>query len=99
MVGRKENEDQIDWGRANLHKNSIREIASGGFRIGLARKCSCELKCGLSRRACVMGRHGMNALLVGAAILLDPWVHPFRTVLGQFFIVAPHVRMVVVELG
>jgi hypothetical protein len=65
MVGRKEDEDQIDRGRANLHENSIREIASGGFRIGLARECGCELKCGLSRRACVMSRHGMKVLSIG----------------------------------
>jgi hypothetical protein len=33
------------------------------------------------------------------SILLDPWVHPFRSVLHQLLIVAPHVGMVVVELG
>jgi hypothetical protein len=33
------------------------------------------------------------------SILLDPWVHPFRTVLSQLLIVAPQVGMVVVELG
>jgi hypothetical protein len=33
------------------------------------------------------------------SILLDPWVHPFRSVLSQLLIVAPQVGMVVVELG
>ena len=32
------------------------------------------------------------------SILLDPWVHPFRSVLRQLLIVAPQVGMVVIEL-
>jgi hypothetical protein len=43
---------------------------------------------------------GHPSLLAGLfSILLDPWVHPFRSVLSQLFIIAPHVRMVVVELS
>ena len=44
MVGGKEDEGQIDRGRADLHLNGIREIAGGSFRIGLARECSRELQ-------------------------------------------------------
>ena len=101
MVGRKETKTR-SMGPANLHRDSIREIASGGFRIGLARKCSrgevsevwpeC-LSClcnGLVRYE--------RAACPDAAIILRPWVHPFRTVLCQLLIVAPQVGMVV-ELG
>ena len=48
MVGRKEDEGQIDGGRAELHPDGIREIASGSFRISLARECGRELKRGRS---------------------------------------------------
>ena len=65
MVGRKEDEGQIDGGRADLHQDGIREIASGGFRIGLARECGRELKRGRGGRACGMNRHGMNVSPVG----------------------------------
>ena len=58
MVGGKEDEGQIDRGRADLHQNGIREIAGGGFRIGLARECSRELQCGRSGRACGKIHHG-----------------------------------------
>jgi len=61
MVGREEDEDQIDGGRTDLHPDSVCEIAGGGFRIGLARECGRELKRGRNGRACGMGRHGMNA--------------------------------------
>ena len=60
MVGGKEDEGQIDGGRADLHQDGIREIAGGGLRIGLARECGRELKRGWSGRACGMSRHGMN---------------------------------------
>ncbi len=43
MVGGKEDEGQIDGGRADLYQDGICEIASGGFRIGLARECGREL--------------------------------------------------------
>ena len=32
------------------------------------------------------------------SILLDPWVHPFRAILRQLVIIAPHIGMVVIEL-
>ena len=60
MVEGEEDEGQIDGGRANLHPDGVREIAGGGFRIGLARECSRELKRGRSGRACGMGHHGTN---------------------------------------
>ena len=58
MVGGKEDEGQIDGGRADLHQDGIREIAGGGFRIGLARECGRELKRGRSGRAC--GRNHLS---------------------------------------
>lgn len=51
MVGGKKDKGQIDGDRADLHQNGIREIAGGGFRIGLARECGRELKRGRSGRA------------------------------------------------
>ena len=76
MVGGKEDEGQIDRSRADLHHDGIREITSGGFRIGLARECGRELKPGRSGRACGMSRHDMNVLPVGCRYsrLLDPSV-------------------------
>ena len=65
MVGGEENEGQIDGGRADLHPDGVREVAGGGFRIGLARERGRELKRGRSCRACGMGRHGMNVSPVG----------------------------------
>src|SRR5215510_2274559 len=32
-------------------------------------------------------------------LLSNPWIHPFGAILREFFIVAPHVRIVVVQLG
>ena len=60
MVGGKEDEGQIDGGSADLHQDGIREIAGGGFRIGLARECGRELKRGRSGRACGIGHYGTN---------------------------------------
>ena len=65
MVGGKEYEGQIDGGGADLHQDGIREIAGGGFRIGLARECGRELKRGRSGRACGMSRYGANVSPVG----------------------------------
>src|SRR5437016_4376972 len=98
MMCRKEDEGQINGGHADLHQDGICEIANGGFRIGLARNCARESKRGRSGRACGMTRHSMNVPL-SVTETLDPWVHPFRAVLCQFLIVAPHIGMVVVELS
>ena len=65
MVGGKEDEGQIDGGRADLPQDGIREIAGGGFRIGFARECGRELKRGGSGGACGMSRHGMNVSSAG----------------------------------
>ena len=46
MVCGKEHEGKIDGSRADLHSDGIRDIASGSFRIGLARECRRELKRG-----------------------------------------------------
>ena len=58
MVGGKKDESQIDGGRADLHPDGIREIASRSFRISLARECRRELKRGRSGRADGMRCHG-----------------------------------------
>ena len=60
MVEGEEDESQIDGSCADLHPDGVREVAGGGFRIGLARECGRELKRGRSGRACRMSRHGMN---------------------------------------
>jgi len=60
MVGGKEDEGQIDGGRTDLRQDGIREIAGGGFRIGLARECGRELQRGRSGRACGIGHCGTN---------------------------------------
>ena len=103
MVGRKEDKGQIDGGCADLHPDGVCEVAGGGFRIGLSRECGRELKRGRSCRACGMDHHSMNVMermcRLSVSDRLDPRVHPFRAVLSQLVIVAPHVRMVVVELG
>ena len=97
MVGGKEDEGQIDGGSADLHQDGIREIAGGGFRIGLARECGRELERDWSGRVCGIGHYGTTDFPT-VDDRLDPWVHPFRTVLGQLLIIAPQVGMVVVEL-
>lgn len=95
MVGGEEDKGQIDGGRADLHLDGVREVAGGGFRIGLARECSRELKRGRSCCACGMDRHSMNVMVRTCRLSvfdrLDPRVHPFRAVLSQLVIVAPHV--------
>ena len=65
MVEGEEDESQIDGGCTDLHPDGVREVAGGGFRIGLARECGRKLKCGRSGRAGGMSRHGMNVLPVG----------------------------------
>ena len=65
MVGRKEDEGQIDGGCADLHQDGICEIADGSFRIGLARECGRELKRGRGGHACGMGHHGVNVSPAG----------------------------------
>ncbi len=60
MVGGKEDEGQIDGGRADLHQDGICEIADGSFSIGLARECGCELKRGRSGHAFGIGHYGTN---------------------------------------
>src|SRR5574342_440875 len=95
MVGGKKYEGQVNGGCADLHSDSIREFVGSRFRIGLARKRRCELKRGWSGHAAGMRSHGMSPIADG----LDPWIHPFRTVLSQLLIIPPQVGMVVVELG
>ena len=65
MVGRKEDEDQIDGSRAELHRDGIGEVASGSFGISLARECGRELKCRRSGYPCGMSCHGLNVLPAG----------------------------------
>ena len=60
MVGGEEDDGQIDGGRADLHQTGVREIADGGFRIGLARECGRELKRGWYGRVCGRNHHGTN---------------------------------------
>lgn len=107
MVSGEENKGQIDGRRADLHSDGVREVAGGGFRIGLARECGGELKSGRNWGACGKSHHGMNvspvvcrdvSRMLKKSSLLDPGVHPFRAVLGQLVIEAPHVGMEVVEL-
>jgi len=43
MVGRKEHESEINRDHTHLHPYGIRKITGRGFRIGLTRKCGCEL--------------------------------------------------------
>ena len=44
MVGGEEHKSQIDRGCTHLYPDGVREVAGGGFRIGLARECGRELK-------------------------------------------------------
>ena len=93
MVNGKERQGQIDGGCTDLHPYGVGEVAGSSFCIGPARERGRELKGGRSGCACGLPRHG-----ICQTPMSDPWIHPLRTILGQFLIVAPHVGMVVVEL-
>ena len=66
MVGGEEDKGQIDGGRADLHPNGVREIADGGFRIGLARECGRELKLAGMVVSCGRSHHGAKVSPVQA---------------------------------
>lgn len=60
MVGREEEESQIDRGCTDLDPYGVCELAGGSSRIGHARERGGKSKRGWRSHACGLLRHGMN---------------------------------------
>jgi hypothetical protein len=67
------------------------------YEVGDAPYCARPAKAFRGRALCEHGNRS-NPPRQLFSILLDPWIHPFWTVLRQLVVIAPHVGMVVVEL-